>query len=307
MKEFFGPFKDIPAPDIGTDERIMAWIFDEYSRYCGFSPAVVTGKSPHLHGSFGRDTAGGRGVLFATREFLRDVLRAKVQGSTFVIQGFGKLGAAAARYIHDAGGKVIAVADVRGAVHNERGLDIPLLQQHAARGGLLSEFEGGGALMADPVSFLSLPCDVLIPAAIGGVITARTAARLQCRAIVEAANSAATPEADVVLRQRGIPILPDLYANGGGVVVSFAEWVQNLQNFRWEAEEIDRQLDRYMSDAWRDMWRAARERPSVGAGGAGGGGGGVGGGGAAEGSLRLAAYRLAVQRVVDAERHRGFD
>jgi glutamate dehydrogenase (NAD(P)+) len=299
MKDFFGPFKDIPAPDIGTDERIMAWIFDEYSRYRGFSPAVVTGKSPHLHGSFGRDTAGGRGCLFATREFLRDVLRAKIQGSTFVIQGFGKLGAAAARYIHEAGGKVIAVADVRGAVHNERGLDVPALQQHAAKGGLLSEFEGGGALMADSMSFLSLPCDVLIPAAIGGVINARTAAKLQCRAVVEAANSAATPEGDAILRQRGIPILPDLYANGGGVVVSFAEWVQNLQNFRWEAEEIDRQLDRYMSDAWRDIWRAAK--------GAKGGGGAGGAGEGAAAGVRLAAYRLAVQRVVDAERHRGFD
>jgi glutamate dehydrogenase (NAD(P)+) len=302
MKEFLGPFKDVPAPDIGTDERVMAWIFDEYSRYRGFSPAVVTGKSPHLHGSFGRDTAGGRGVLFGTQAFLRDVLRSKVQGSTFVIQGFGKLGSATARHLHDNGGKVVAVADARGAVHNERGLDVPALQRHAAGGGLLSEFQGGSALMPDPVSFLSLPCDVLIPAAIGGVITASTAARLQCRAVVEAANSGATPDGDAVLRERGIPVLPDIYANGGGVVVSFAEWVQNLQNFRWDADEIDKQLQKYMSDAWRDMWRESKG----GGGGSGGGGGGKGGGGAAT-SLRLAAYRLAVQRVVDAEKVRGFD
>jgi glutamate dehydrogenase (NAD(P)+) len=177
----------------------MAWIFDEYSKYKGFSPAVVTGKPLHLHGSLGREQAGGRGVLFAAREFLRDALCARVQGSAFVIQGFGKLGSSAARHIHDAGGKVVAVADARGAVHNERGLDIPLLQAHAARGGMLSDFEGGGALMADPVSFLSMPCDVLIPAAIGGVLTAGTAAKVQCRAVIEAANAACTPEGDAVV------------------------------------------------------------------------------------------------------------
>jgi glutamate dehydrogenase (NAD(P)+) len=303
MKEFFGPFQDVPAPDIGTDERIMAWIFDEYSKYKGFSPAVVTGKPQHLHGSLGRDSAGGRGVLFAAREFLRDALCARVQGSTFVVQGFGKLGSAAARFLHEAGGKVIAVADARGAVHNERGLDIPRLQQHAARGGMLSDFDGGGALMNDSVSFLSLPCDVLVPAAISGVITSRTAPKLQCRAVIEAANAACTPEGDGVLRQRGIPVLPDLYANAGGVVVSFFEWVQNLQNFRWEADEIDRQLDAYMTDTWRSIRRAARERS--------GGAAAAAAAAAATGDgatpLRLAAYTLAVQRVVDAERHRGFD
>lgn len=320
MKDFFGPFKDVPAPDIGTDERIMAWIFDEYSKYKGFSPAVVTGKPQHLHGSLGRDSAGGRGVLFAAREFLRDALPAekgkqgaKIEGSTFVIQGFGKLGSAAARFLHDAGGKVIAVADARGAVLNERGLDVPALQAHAARGGMLQEFMGGGAVMGDSPSFLSLPCDVLIPAAVGGVINARTAAKLRCRAVIEAANAAVTPEGDAALRARGIPVLPDLYANAGGVVVSFAEWVQNLQNFRWEAEEIDRQLDRYMTDAWHAIRRTMAAQQQQGQGGqqgqqAGGGGGGAGAAGAAQGGdIRLAAYTLAVQRVVDAERHRGFD
>jgi len=180
----------------------MAWIFDEYSKYKGFSPAVVTGKPLHLHGSLGREQAGGRGVLFAAREFLRDALCARVQGSSFVIQGFGKLGASAARHLHDAGGKVVAVADARSAVHNERGLDVPALQAHAARGGMLSDFEGGGAVMADPVSFLSMPCDVLIPAAIGGVLTAGTAAKVQARAVIEAANAACTPEGDAVVRAR---------------------------------------------------------------------------------------------------------
>lgn len=269
----------------------MAFIFDEYSKYKGFSPAVVTGKPLHLHGSLGREQAGGRGVLFAAREFLRDALCMRVQGSSFVIQGFGKLGSSAARHIHDAGGKVVAVADARGAVHNERGLDIPALQLHAAKGGLLPDFEGGGALMADSVSFLTLPCDVLVPAAVGGVLDARTSAKVQCRAVIEAANAAVTPGGDAVLRQRGIAVLPDLYSNAGGVVVSFAEWVQNLQNMRWESDEIDHQLDRHMRDAWAAMRREQEER----------------GGDKAGATLRAAAYRLAVGRVAEAEMHRGFD
>eukprot|EP00879_Flechtneria_rotunda_P003623 GHRR01003860.1.p1 GENE.GHRR01003860.1~~GHRR01003860.1.p1 ORF type:complete len:417 (+),score=105.87 GHRR01003860.1:112-1362(+) len=243
MKEVLGPWTDIPAPDIGTDERVMAWIFDEFSKHKGFSPAVVTGKPLHLHGSRGRDTATGRGVLFAAREFLKSSLFAKVQDTDFVIQGFGKVGGWAARFLHEAGGKVIAVADSKGATYNEQGLDIPKLNTHMAKGGTLQSFKGGEAIPTGP-DFLTIPCDILVPAALGGVINADVAHRLQCKGIIEAANAPTTLEGDKVLRGRGIPVLPDIYANGGGVVVSFFEWVQNLQNFQWDDEEVTRRLDR---------------------------------------------------------------
>lgn len=285
MKEVLGPWTDIPAPDIGTDERVMAWIFDEFSKHKGFSPAVTTGKPLHLHGIVGRDTATGRGVLYAAREFLNSQLYRKVEGTTFVIQGFGKVGGWVARYLHEAGGKVIAVADRKGATHNEKGLDIPRLTGHIARGGSLTDFEGGGPCFSGP-NFLTLPCDVLVPAALGGVITAPIAQRMQCKAVIEAANAPTTLEGDNVLRERGIPVLPDIYANGGGVVVSFFEWVQNLQNLQWDDEEVSRRLDRYMTDAYHQISKIAADHKVP---------------------LRTAAFVLAVKRVADAEIHRGFD
>uniref|UniRef100_A0A383WAP6 Glutamate dehydrogenase n=1 Tax=Tetradesmus obliquus TaxID=3088 RepID=A0A383WAP6_TETOB len=285
MKEVLGPWTDIPAPDIGTDERVMAWVFDEFSKHKGFSPAVVTGKPLHLHGSHGRDTATGRGVLYAAREFLKASLYTNVRDTSFVIQGFGKVGGWAARFLHEAGGRIIAVADSRGATYNEKGLDIPRLTGHMARGGTLTEYEGGGPILSGP-NFLTLPCDVLIPAALGGVINAKMAERLQCKAIIEAANAPTTMDGDKVLRERGIPVLPDIYANGGGVVVSFFEWVQNLQNFQWDDEEVSRKLDRHMTDAYHQINTLATDHKVP---------------------LRVAAYVLAVKRVADAERHRGFD
>jgi len=285
LKSVLGPWTDIPAPDIGTDERVMAWIFDEYSKYRGFSPAVVTGKPLHLHGSRGRDSAAGKGVLFGTREFLKECLYTKVQDCTFVIQGFGKVGSWTARMLHEAGGRVIAIADARGATFNEKGLDISRLIGHTSRGGQLLDYEGGAPLPSNP-NFLTLPCDVLIPAALGGVLTDKVAERVQCKAVVEAANAATTLAGDAVLRSRGIPVLPDIYANGGGVVVSFFEWVQNLQNFQWDDEDIERKLDRYMTDAFAHMYKVA-EMHKV--------------------PLRVAGFLVAVERVAQAEKHRGFD
>lgn len=233
MVQVLGAHSDIPGPDIGTDERVMAWIFDEFSKYRGFSPAVVTGKPLHLHGSLGRDGAAGLGAVMGMREFLRKDLMTTIAKSSFVIQGFGKVGSSLARHLHERGGKVIAICDIRGAIFNEGGLDVPRLMGHVYRGGSLWDYSGGTPLPSDP-EFLTIPCDVLVPAALGGVINARTAPRLQCKAVVEAANAPTTAEGDAALRAMGIPVLPDVYANGGGIVASFFEWVQNLQNFRWE-------------------------------------------------------------------------
>ncbi|KAI8474238.1 MAG: glutamate dehydrogenase [Monoraphidium minutum] len=284
MIHILGAHNDIPGPDIGTDERTMAWMFDEYSKYKGFSPAAVTGKPLHLHGSLGRDGAAGEGAVMGMREFLKKDLLTSINKTTFVLQGFGKVGSSLARHLHEHGGKVIAISDRNGATFNEGGIDVPRLLGHVYRGGSLWDFNGGTPLPSDP-EFLNIPCDVLVPAALSSVINARTAPRLQCKAVVEAANAPTTAEGDAILRQRGIPVLPDVYANGGGIIVSFFEWVQNLQNFSWDQDDVTRRLDRYMTDAFHDMHRVAKDR-------------GV--------PLRVAAYVMAVQRVAAAESHRGF-
>lgn len=200
----------------------MAWFFDEYSKYKGFSPGVVTGKPVHLHGSLGREAATGRGTVFAVREMLRATGSGKIADHTFAIQGFGNVGAWAAEILQEHGGKVVAVSDVSSAIGNEKGLDIKALRAHAATGRPLGEFSGGEAF---PVGdLLRTKCDVLIPAAIGGVITGENAASLDCRFVAEAANGPTTPEGDAVLRDKGVVVLPDIYTNGGGVTVSFFEW-----------------------------------------------------------------------------------
>ncbi|GLC58673.1 hypothetical protein PLESTB_001386800 [Pleodorina starrii] len=284
IKEIIGTYEDIPAPDMNTDAKVMAWFFDEYSKYKGFSPGVVTGKPVYLHGSLGREAATGRGTTFAIRELLKALHMGKLADQKYAIQGFGNVGAWAAQLLWEAGGKVVAVSDVAGAVANEHGLDIGELRRHVAAGQTLSSFPGGGSLAKEDI--LTFPCDVLIPAAIGGVIGPDMAAKINCKVVVEAANGPTTPEGDVVLRDRGITVLPDIYTNGGGVTVSFFEWVQNLQNFKWEEEDVNRKLDRKMSDAFAALWSVHREM-------------GV--------PLRTAAFVVALQRVTRAEVHRGFD
>ncbi|KAG2487515.1 hypothetical protein HYH03_013933 [Edaphochlamys debaryana] len=284
IKEIIGTYEDIPAPDMNTDAKVMAWFFDEYSKYKGFSPGVVTGKPVYLHGSLGREAATGRGTMFAIRELLKAMHMGKLSDQRYVIQGFGNVGAWAAQLLWEAGGKVVAISDVAGAVHNENGLDIGELRRHVASGKPLAAFPGGGSMRKEDI--LLHPCDVLIPAAIGGVIGPEEAAKLQCKVVVEAANGPTTPEGDAVLRERGITVLPDIYTNGGGVTVSFFEWVQNLQNFKWEEEDVNRKLDRKMTDAFAALWAVHREM-------------GV--------PLRTAAFVVALQRVTRAEIHRGFD
>jgi len=284
IKEIIGPSEDIPAPDMNTDARVMAWFFDEYSKYKGFSPGVVTGKPVHLHGSLGREAATGRGTVFAIRELLKATQSGRIQDHTFVIQGFGNVGAWAAEILTEMGGKVLAVSDVSSAVVNENGLDIKAIREHLKSGKELAEYTEGSMIPKDDL--LSIPCDVLVPAAIGGVITKETAPLIQCQFVAEAANGPTTPEGDAILRDRGITVLPDIYTNGGGVTVSFFEWVQNLQNFKWEEDDVNRKLDRKMTDAFHNIWRIHQDKKIP---------------------LRTAAFVKALQEVTRAEIHRGFD
>jgi glutamate dehydrogenase (NAD(P)+) len=282
IHSFIGPHSDIPAPDVNTNARVMSWFFDHYSRYHGFSPGVVTGKSVEMHGSLGRDAATGRGCMFALREVLaHDNLQ--LAGQRISIQGFGNVGSWAARLLHEQGARIVAVSDVHGALHNPAGLDIPALMAHLRSGGKLATFSGGEVMPGDEV--LTYDCDVLVPAALGHVITDLTAPHIKARYIVEGANGPTTVEGDDILRARGIVTIPDIYANAGGVTVSYFEWTQNLQNLRWEEDEVNAKLDRYMTSAHKRL-RDVMARYNL-------------------TSLRDAAFVHAVERVQKAAELRG--
>lgn len=284
LKPVLGVYEDIPAPDMNTGGKEMAWIFDEYSKFSGFSPGVVTGKPVWLHGSLGRDAATGRGTVFAIREALAALKLGKIKDKTFVIQGFGNVGSWAAQILHEHGGKVVAIADAFGAIANERGLDVPSLREHIAEKHSLASYPDGIAIPKE--SILTVPCDVLIPAALGGVITEENVNDIQAKVVAEAANGPTTFEADLLLRERGIPVIPDIYTNGGGVTVSFFEWVQNLQNFKWTEEEVNEKLDFQMTASFRDIWEICENEKLP---------------------LRTAAFALSLQRVTRARVHRGFE
>ena len=277
-----GPYRDVPAPDVGTNPGIMAWVLDEYGRTYGYTPAVVTGKPVSLGGSYGRIEATGRGVVWCLRQAAQDA-GIPLEGTTAVVQGFGNVGYHAANFLSGLGVKVIGVADVSGAVHDERGLDIEALGRHVKQTGHVTNFPGAEVIASD--SLFRIPCDFLVPAALSSVIaTAEQARAVQCRMIVEGANSPVTPEADAVFAQRGITVVPDILANAGGVIVSYFEWSQNLQQFRWELDQVNQQLEKVLARAYREVFKFAQER-SV--------------------TLRTAAYALAVQRVAEAEQQRG--
>ncbi|MGH7264610.1 MAG: Glu/Leu/Phe/Val dehydrogenase dimerization domain-containing protein [Candidatus Rokuibacteriota bacterium] len=258
IHEIVGPQTDIPAPDVNTNAQVMAWIMDEYSKIHGFSPAVVTGKPVDLFGSKGREEATGRGVVFALEEYLRDAGQGDVRGKTFAIQGFGNVGSWTARFLHERGGKILAVGDVKGAVRNPAGLDVPRLVEHAAKSRSVAGFDGGDAMSGEEL--LLLDVDVLVPAALGGVLNEANAKDVRARVVLEAANAPTTPRADEMLAERGVTVLPDIYVNAGGVTVSYFEWVQNIQQFRWDEERIDTELHRYMVEAYATLARVVRER-----------------------------------------------
>ncbi|HSK21090.1 MAG TPA: Glu/Leu/Phe/Val dehydrogenase dimerization domain-containing protein [Longimicrobiales bacterium] len=277
-----GPYRDIPAPDMGTNAQTMAWMLDEYSQKKGYSPAVVTGKPVSLGGSLGREEATGRGVMITMREAARD-LGFTWEGGTVAIQGFGNVGSHLAQSLVLEGVRVVAITDAEGGVHNENGLDIPALLAYAQQHRTVAGFKDADALTNEQL--WKVPCDYMVPAALGSVITKEdNASDIQCRMVVEAANAPTTPIADKVLHERGIVVLPDFLANAGGVVVSYFEWTQNLQQMRWDIEQVYAGLEKKLVTAYRDVSTLARER-------------GV--------PLRTAAYAISLQRVADAEELRG--
>jgi len=247
-----GPDLDIPAPDLGTDEQTMAWMMDTYSMTQGKSvPGVVTGKPLIVGGSAGRREATGRGIVYAIYQAARH-LGYEIRGRKVVVQGFGNVGGVAARLLWREGCVIVGVSDVKGGIHNPAGLDIRQLEAHIAESGSVADFPG-----TQPVSnedLLTLPCDIVVPAAVGGQIHERNADKIKASLIAEGANGPTTPEADVILRDRGVTVIPDILANAGGVVVSYFEWVQGLQYYFWRESEITARLQEVMTRAFNRVW-----------------------------------------------------
>lgn len=283
IHDLIGINTDVPAPDMGTNSQTMAWILDEYSKFHGHSPAIVTGKPIDLGGSLGRDAATGRGVVYATEALLAEHGK-NIKDLTFVIQGFGNVGAWAARLIHAKGGKVIAVSDITGAVKNPNGLDIAALLKHKEATGSLIDFSGGYSMNSDEL--LTQECDVLIPCALGGVLNRENADHIKAKFIIEAANHPTDPEADEILCKKGVVILPDIYANAGGVTVSYFEWVQNIQGFMWDEEKVNMELEKYMKRAFHKVKNMCKSHNC---------------------NLRMGAFTLGVNRVARATMLRGWE
>ncbi len=273
IHDFIGPHKDIPAPDMGTDAQVMAWILNEYSKYHGFHPACVTGKPVEYHGSAGREAATGYGVMICTREMLKRQGRT-ISGTTFAIQGYGNVGSFTAKFLHELGGIIVGVSDAFGAIFCPEGINIPSLDRHVVVNRKVDGFQGGDPGTNDQL--LMMPVDVLIPAALGGVFDKTIAEAVQAKLIVEAANGPTWPDADEVFSRRGIPIVPDILANAGGVIVSYFEWVQNLQHFRWPLEQVRREQELRQVESFGKVYDLAQKR-------------GV--------SMRTAAFMLAINRV----------
>jgi glutamate dehydrogenase (NAD(P)+) len=253
MIPFVGPHTDVMAPDMGTNEQVMAWFMDTYSMYQGKTVTeIVTGKPVYCGGTLGRREATGRGVAHLAKRVM-DVLAIRPSGATAVVQGFGNVGSYAAFGLHQFGMKVIAVSDHTGALHDANGLDIPALMHHASLHGSIAGFSN--ELHFDPAQVLTLPCDVLVPAAMERVIDARVAENLKCRILAEGANGPTTPEADLVLEKRrdDVFLIPDILCNSGGVVVSYFEWVQDLQQLFWEEEEVTRREYHILDRAFEQM------------------------------------------------------
>ncbi len=277
-----GPHSDIPAPDVNTNSQVMAWIMDTYSMHEGYSiPAVVTGKPLSIGGSEGRNDATATGVLFVTRQAAKRI-GMPLKGARVSIQGYGNAGSIAARLFHNEGCKIVAVSDTSGGIYNESGLDPAAILRHKQERGNVSSYPQAQRLSAQDV--LEVPCDILIPAAIEGVITAANAERVQALIVAEAANGPTTPEADQILFKKETFVIPDILANAGGVTVSYFEWVQDLQSFFWGVEEITRKLEVIMNRAFAAVADKADQYSC---------------------DMRLAANMLAISRVAEATQIRG--
>lgn len=280
---FIGPERDIPAPDVGTNAQVMAWIMDTYSMHKGYSvPAVITGKPVAVGGTVGREYATGLGVTYVTRAVLRQQLGRSLEDVTVAVQGFGNVGSWTARTMHERGARIVAVSDKFGGIYNENGLDLRLLLRHLAEKGTVTGFP-----QSQPISnaeLLELPVDVLVPAAMEGQLTKQNAERVRAKVVAEGANGPTTPDADDIFDKKGIIVIHDILCNAGGVVVSYFEWVQSLQSFFWDENEVRRQMEHKLLDNLEVVIRVSTQRKC---------------------SLRMAAYVIAVERVMEAIQYRG--
>ena len=277
-----GPNSDIPAPDMNTNPQVMAWMMDTFSMHQGYSvPAVITGKPLAIGGSEGRLEATARGVQVVTREALKD-LNLLPDRCSVAIQGFGNVGSVTARLLAELGCKIVAVSDIKGGIYNPSGIDVHLALRYSKEHGNLSGMPGTERVTN--AELLELPCDILIPAALENQVVARNAARVKARLVVEAANGPTTPDAEAILYDKGVTIVPDILANAGGVTVSYFEWVQDLQRFFWAEHEINDRLETIMTRSYNAMRHKAREQQT---------------------NLRMGAYLLAVARVAEATELRG--
>jgi glutamate dehydrogenase (NAD(P)+) len=277
-----GPERDIPAPDVGTDGKVMAWIFDTYSMNKGHSVlGVVTGKPLSVGGSLGREEATARGSLYCIQA-LAVKQGVRVDNYTVAIQGFGNVGAHLARLLHEQGAKVVAVSDSRGGVYNPKGIDVPAALAHKHETGALIGLANADAVTNEEL--VELPCDILAPCALEQVVTEENADRVKAGIICEGANGPVTPAADAILEDRGVLVLPDVLANAGGVVVSYFEWVQGLQEYFWSENEVNAKLHDIVVRAFEETWQTQHRQAT---------------------SMRMAAYGLAVQRVAEATTTRG--
>jgi glutamate dehydrogenase (NAD(P)+) len=282
VEKVLGPTRDIPAPDVNTNAQVMAWLMDEYGKLHGHTPAIVTGKPISLEGSLGREAATGRGCVYMFREAAPHIGLSPTD-TTFVVQGYGNVGSWAARIMQQLGARMIAVSDATGAIRSDAGIDANALHDHIGRGGLITEFAGAEPI--NPADLVAVPCDVLIPAALGGMIHEHNADLIQCKMLIEGANSPTTPAADRILRDKGVYVIPDVMANAGGVVVSYFEWVQNLQHFRWDEREVNDKLGTIMRRAYREVAARAKEENL---------------------HLREGAYLVGIERVAEAAHIRGY-
>ena len=277
-----GPESDIPAPDMGTTPQVMAWIMDTYSMHRGYSvPAVVTGKPISIGGSAGRVEATGRGCMITAREAARH-LGLPLAGARVAVQGYGNVGSVAAQLLHGLGCRIIAVSDSRGGVYNERGLVPNDLVRHKQQTGSVAGYRDADAVTNDEL--LELPCEILVPSALEGQITEENAPRIKTKLIVEGANGPMSPEADEIMKERKVLVIPDILANAGGVVVSYFEWVQDLQSFFWTEEEINERLERIMVRSFHEVLAVSQEKKV---------------------DMRMAALVRAVSRVSEALHTRG--
>jgi glutamate dehydrogenase (NAD(P)+) len=282
IEKVLGPNRDVPAPDVGTNAQTMAWMMDEYGKLHGHTPACVTGKPISLEGSFGREAATGRGLVYLYEEAAPecDLEPAKTR---FVVQGYGNVGSWCARLMQELGCTMVGASDAYGAVRCDSGIDAEALATHVREGGRVPEFDGVEAI--DPDELLEIECEVFFPAALGGMIHADNADRIRARMVIEGANSPTTPQADAILADNDVHVIPDVMANAGGVVVSYFEWVQNMQHLRWDEDEVNERLRKILQRAYADVRRKADEHSIP---------------------LRPAAYELGIERVVDAAKTRGY-